>query len=67
MSLVANAVSGGLRGYVLQDPEAGMNAAELGDRRNDHVWRVLRCACRALLNMQAAGLHVDPMSMREGT
>jgi MFS family permease len=51
-SLVANAVSGGLRCYVLQDPEDGMNAAELGDRRNDHVWRVLRCARPTLLCRQ---------------
>lgn len=48
MSLVANAVSGGVRGYLLQDQEDGMSAAELGDRRNDHVWRVLRCGAQAL-------------------
>lgn len=47
-SLVANAVSGGVRGYLLQDQEDGMSAAELGDRRNDHVWRVLRCGAQAL-------------------
>jgi MFS family permease len=48
MSLVANAVSGGLRGYVLQDAEAGMSAADLGDRRNDHTWRVIRCGWQAV-------------------
>lgn len=43
-SLVSNAVSGGLRGWVLQDhPQAQrMQGAELADRSNVHVGHVLR-------------------------
>lgn len=42
VTLIANAMSGGLRGYVLQDPEHHMSVAEVADRRNVHVWRVIR-------------------------
>lgn len=43
-TLIGHGVSSGLRGFVLQDPEGYMSSAELSDRRNDHVWRVLRYA-----------------------
>lgn len=40
-SLVVNGISGWLRGFVLQDPEQHSTVAELQDRRNSHVWRVV--------------------------
>jgi MFS family permease len=43
MSLLGNAVAGGLRGWVLQEPEGQMQEAELRDRANRHVGRILRC------------------------
>ena len=42
LSLLSNAVTGGLRAYVLQQPESSMQAEELGDRSNVHVARILR-------------------------
>lgn len=47
-SLVAHGVSGFLRGYVLQDPEQRMSSAELSDRRNAHVRKVIRYAIDSL-------------------
>lgn len=45
LSLFCNSVTGGLRGYVLHEPEGTMQTAELSDRRNAHVAHILRCAC----------------------
>lgn len=42
-SLLSNAVAGWLRGWVLQDPDGQMQAAELADRVNGNVGRILRC------------------------
>jgi MFS family permease len=42
LSLLSNAVAGALRGWGLQDPEQHMQAAELADRSNVHVWRIVR-------------------------
>lgn len=42
MSLLGNAVTGWLRGYVLQEPEGKMQAVELLDRGNAHVGTILR-------------------------
>lgn len=44
LSLLGNAVAGGLRGWVLQDPDGQMQTAELLDRSNAHVGRILRYA-----------------------
>jgi len=41
MSLLGNAITGWLRGYVLQEPEGKMQAAELLDRSNAHVGTIL--------------------------
>lgn len=42
-SLLSNAVTGWLRGWVLQEPEGQMQAAELADRANGNVGHILRC------------------------
>lgn len=42
LSLLSNAMVAGLRGWVLQQPEGQMQAAELMDRSNTHVGRILR-------------------------
>eukprot|EP00879_Flechtneria_rotunda_P001305 GHRR01001455.1.p1 GENE.GHRR01001455.1~~GHRR01001455.1.p1 ORF type:complete len:1942 (+),score=725.52 GHRR01001455.1:344-6169(+) len=63
-SLVVNAVGAVLRGFVLQDPERGMTAAEVADWRNGHVGRVLRCyllqvlLALPMLAFAASGLYV---------
>lgn len=41
-SLVVNGLNLVLRGFVLQDPEGHMSAAEIADRRNHNLGKVLR-------------------------
>lgn len=45
LSLLSNTIAAGLRGWVLQEPEGQMQAAELLDRSNVHVGRILRWVC----------------------
>jgi MFS family permease len=49
LSLLSNAVAGGLRGWVLQDPHGQMQTAEALDRSNAHVRRILRYAWLAAI------------------
>jgi MFS family permease len=47
LSLLSNAVAGGLRGWVLQDPDGQMQTAQVLDRSNAHVRYILRYASLA--------------------
>lgn len=42
LSLLCNGVCGYLRGWVLQQPEAGMTAADTVDRANIHMGQIIR-------------------------
>jgi hypothetical protein len=54
LALLGNTVSGVVRGLLLKHPEEAMSAAEVDDRRLEHLWKVFRWAPAWQLSSRAS-------------